>query len=295
MSVGTYILISAARNEEVYIERTILAVTAQTCIPIQWLIISDGSTDRTDEIVQHYADKYPFIRLHRVRPDEMRNFGSKARAINTGYGLIQHLEHDYVGILDVDVAFPANYYEKVMGRMEAQPDLGIAGGVLYDAWQGKFVRQITSIRWSVSGPIQLFRRQCWQQIGGYMAIPGDIDAVAEVMVRMHGWKVQAFPELHVWHHRSTGSEKWGLFGVFLHRGIEDYEIGYHPLFFFLRALRRFSATPWILGSIIMLSGYAWAGIKRKKRKVPEDLVRFLRREQMERLLHSWKGTRKVST
>jgi GT2 family glycosyltransferase len=225
----------------------------------------------------------------------VRNFGSKACAINTGYGLIQHLEHDYVGILDVDVSFPADYYEKVIPHMKAQPDLGIAGGVLYDARKGKFVRQITSNRWSVSGPIQMFRRQCWQQIGGYMSIRGGIDAVAEVMARMHGWKVQTFPELHVWHHRRTGSEKWGAFGVFLHRGIEDYEIGYHPLFFFVRALRRFSSKPWILGSIIMLSGYALSGIKRRKRKVPEDFVQFLRHEQMGRLRHSWKGARKVST
>jgi biofilm PGA synthesis N-glycosyltransferase PgaC len=284
MSVGTYVLISAARNEEAYIERTILAVIAQSSIPILWLIVSDGSTDRTDEIVQHYANKYPFIRLHMIQPGEVRNYSSKARAINTGYGLIQHLKHDYVGILDVDVTFPSSYYEEVIDRMKAQTDLGIAGGILYDAWKGKFIRQRTNIRWSVAGAIQMFRSRCWQQIGGYMSIRGNIDAAAEISARMHGWKVRTFPELQVWHHRRIASEK-SRFGAFLHHGILDYEIGYHPLFFFLHALLRFSEKPYIIGSLMMLSGYAWAGIKRRKRKVPEDFVRFLRHEQMGRLLH----------
>jgi len=291
--IGSYILISAARNEEIYIERTILSVIDQTRVPNQWLIMSDGSIDRTDEIIQRYADQHSFMKLVRIQPNKKRNFGSKAGAVNAGYELIRHLEHDFVGILDVDVTFPPDYYEKVITRMEAQPDLGIAGGILYDSWHGKFIRQITDIHWSVSGPIQMFTRQCWRQIGGYMSIRGGIDAAAEVMARMHGWKVRAFPELSVRHHRKTGSENRGVFRVFLQRGIEDYEMGYHPLFFFLRALRRFSEKPWILGGVTMLVGYFWSITKKNNRKVPEDFVRYLRSEQMGRLLHYWKRTRKA--
>jgi glycosyltransferase involved in cell wall biosynthesis len=293
MSVSPYVLISAARNEEALIERAIRAVTAQTHIPAQWLIVSDGSTDRTDDIVQRYADLYPFIRLHRVRRREERNFGSKARAINAGYELVRHLEHDFIGILDVDITFSSDYYERVIAHMDAQPDLGIAGGVLYDVWNGQLVRHVTSTRWSVSGAIQMFRKQCWQQIGGYMPVRGGIDAVAEVMTRMQGLRVQTFPELHVWHHRRTGSQKWGLIGIFLHRGIEDFEMGYHPLFFFLRAMRRSIHKPLIFGAAIMMTGYMWACIKRNKRQVPENFVRFLRHEQMGRIHHFLKGNGQV--
>lgn len=293
MSASPYVLVSAAHNEEAYVERTIRAVAAQTHIPAQWLIVSDGSTDHTDDIVQRYAGLYPFIRLHRVRRGEERSFGSKARAINAGYELVRHVEHDFVGILDVDITFSSDYYERVITHMEAQPDLGIAGGILYDVWDGQLIRHITSTPWSVSGAIQMFRKQCWQQIGGYMPVRGGIDAVAEVMTRMQGSRVQTFPELHVWHHRKTGSQKWGLIGIFLHRGMEDYEMGYHPIFFFLRAMRRSFHKPWILGAAIMLTGYMWAGIKRNKRQVPENFVRFLRHEQMGRVHRFLKGNGQV--
>jgi glycosyltransferase involved in cell wall biosynthesis len=285
----TYVLVSAARNEEAYIERTIRAVTAQTCAPTQWLIVSDGSTDKTDEIVHRYADLYPFIKLWRVQLRRDRSFGSKAMAINDGYEMIRHLEHEFVGILDVDITFSTQYYERVMAHMDAQPDLGIAGGILYDVWDGRPVRHITSTRWSVSGAVQMFRKQCWQRIGGYLPVPGGIDAVAEIMTRMQGLKVQTFPELHVWHHRRTGSHRRGLVGILWRRGVEDYEIGYHPLFFFLRAMRRSLYKPLILSGTTMLAGYAWASIKRNKRRVPEDFVRFLRHEQMGRLLRLLQG------
>lgn len=288
-----YVLISAARNEEASIERTIRAVTAQACVPTRWLIVSDGSTDRTDEIVQRYADQYPFIQLCRVRRRQERSFGSKAVAINNGYETIRDLEHDFVGILDVDITFSPGYYERVMAHMDAQPDLGIAGGLLYDVWAGRPVRHITSTRWSVSGAIQMFRKECWQKIGGYVPAHGGIDAVAEVMARMQGFRVQTFPELHVWHHRRTGSHKGGLVGIFLHRGMEDYGIGYHPVFFFLRAMRRSLHKPWILSGTVMLIGYAWASIRREKRQVPEDFVRFLRDEQMDRVLRFLKGNGQV--
>lgn len=295
MSAGAYLLVSAARNEEAYIERTLQAVIAQTHLPTQWLIMSDGSTDRTDEIVKSYAARYPFINLHRLHSREERNFGSKARAINTGYESLRHLEHEFVGILDVDVTFPANYYEAVISYMDAQRDLGIAGGILYDLRRGKYVRPITAINWSVSGAIQMFREQCWQQIGGYVPIRGGIDAAAEVMARMHGWKVQAFPALPVLHHRQMGSQGRGTLARFFFRGFVDYQLGYHPLFFFLHALYRLSEAPPILGATTMLAGFLWASLKNSERQVPPYFVSFLRQEQMGRLQRFFKSTGKTAT
>lgn len=281
--LGKYALISAARNEENYIERTIQAVIAQSYPPVQWLIVSDGSTDRTDDIVQWYALRQPFIKLIRIQPDSERNFGSKAHAINTGYDQLKAIPHDFIGILDVDVTFGPDYYEKVVYHMGKRPDLGIAGGILYDSWKGRFIRQTTNIRWSVSGPIQMFRKECWQQIGGYLRVRGGIDAVAEVMARMNGWKVRAYPELLVWHHRKTGSENHGLLAMSLRRGIEDYEIGYHPLFFLFSAMRRFNDKPRIFGSITMMIGYLGACLSKQRRIVPDEFIRFLHHEQIIRL------------
>lgn len=283
MSDSPYILVTAARNEAAHITQTLRSVTAQTRPPQRWIIVSDGSTDETDEIVRGFVNQFPYIELLRVEADGERNFGSKAVAVNAGYKKISDIKHAYVGILDADVSFDADYYEQVIRRFENNSRLGIAGGVLFDIVAGKPVRQMTDPEWSVSGPVQMFRRECWCAIGGYLPIRGGIDAAAEFMARMHGWTVRAFPELRVVHHRETGREKHSLAGFFFHTGLEDHHLGYHPLFFLAKSVRRFRCRPVMIGGLLMLFGYAWAMLSRKPIRVPDDVIRYLRREQMGRL------------
>lgn len=280
---STYILITAARNEEARIDAAIKTILEQTVKPDRWLIVSDGSTDQTDSIVHRYADQHDFIELLHLKPSATRTFSSKAIAINTGYQQLKRRTHEYVGILDADVVLQNDYYENVLQHMDTEPSIGIGGGVLYDNHDGTYMPQITDINWSVSGPIQLFRKACWQDIKGYIPVRGGIDAAAEVMARMHGWQVQAFPELHVLHQRDTGSEKHSLCGIRFHRGIEDYQLGYHPVFFAARALRRWRERPFLAGAFIMLSGYVYGFIRHHERNVDDDFVRYLRKEQMMRL------------
>ncbi len=279
-----YILITAARNEESYIGHTLQSVVAQTHLPLRWLIVNDGSTDRTEALILEQAARHPFIELLKAQADAVRNFGSKAKAIQAGYERVKELPATYVGILDADVSFEPDYYKQVMARMEQDPALGIGGGVLLDCVRpGRYEEQITAREWSVSGPIQLFRKACWDAIGGYLPIRGGIDATAEVMARMKGWKVQAFPELKVLHHRTTGTEGQSLAKVFFRRGVDDWQLGYAPLFFLGHALRRGRERPWLVGSLLMLAGFAWAALRGGPRKVPDDFVRFLRAEQQARL------------
>jgi biofilm PGA synthesis N-glycosyltransferase PgaC len=279
-----YVIVTAARNEAEYIELTLRSVVAQTHPPVRWLIVSDGSTDATDAIVLRYAAVHPFIELLRVDADAERNFGSKANAINAGYASIRGLPHAYVAVLDADVSFKPDYYAGVLSRFSSDPHLGIAGGILYDRRGDRFVRAVTNVNWSVSGAVQMFRRECFTAIGGYMALRGGIDAAAEVSARMKGWTVRAFPELRFLHHRPIGSENHGVLGIFFHSGAEDYRLGYHPAFFVARSLRRLLDWPWMLGSVCMLAGYAWAASCRAPLKLPADFVQYLRREQMTRLL-----------
>lgn len=287
----SYILVSAARNEADHIGYTIQSVASQTHRPDRWLIVSDGSTDATDQIVSEAAQWYHFIELLRVDADSDRNFGSKAAAINAGYKQIASLPHDFIGVLDADVSFGQDYYEQVLARFSDDPKLGIAGGVLTDIVDGKPVRQLTDPEWSVSGPVQMFRRECFEQIGGYLPLRGGIDAAAEVMARMRGWRVRAFPEISALHHRQTGKENHSRLGIFFHRGLEDFRLGYHPLFFAARALLRFREKPFVLGGLTMLGGYLWAGLTRSKKKVSDEFIRFLREEQKSRLFARlrWRG------
>jgi biofilm PGA synthesis N-glycosyltransferase PgaC len=278
-----YVLITPARNEEAFIEKTIQAVIAQTVLPKKWVIVSDGSVDRTDEIVNQYAEKHDFILLVRRSGDQKRNFGSKAKAFEFGYERLKDLEFDFIGNLDADVSFNSTYYESILSRFQDNKRLGVAGGIRYDLRNGRFHKILRS-RNSVGGALQLFRRQCYESIGGYLPLEyGGIDAVAETMARMHGWEVESFPELEVYHYRRTGTASERILRARFRSGIRAYLIGYHALFEISRCISRLFRHPPVIGSLVTLSGFFWASLKRYDRPVSDDFVRYLRSEQLARL------------
>jgi poly-beta-1,6-N-acetyl-D-glucosamine synthase len=284
MSLPPYALVSPVRNEAKYIRFTLDSVIAQTHLPQRWVIVSDGSTDETDNIVREYAAKHPFIQLVRREPEAGRNFGSKVRAIQEGVSHLADVAYDFLGNLDGDVSFAPDYFAQILERFRADDRLGIAGGILYDDHHGAWRRQIITVDSSVAGPVQLFRRQCYEQIGGYTPLPyGGVDAVAEGMARMHGWSVRTFPEIAVRHHRRVGTEGKGALRAFYDMGRREHVIGYHPLFGLVRTLSRMRAVPWIIGGLCYGTGFFHAKLNGLKPAVPDDYVQFLRREQMNRL------------
>lgn len=157
---NSYILITPARNEAAYIEETIKSVIAQTVLPQKWVIVSDGSTDGTDEIVKDYEASHDFIQLLHRKADRSRNFASKVYAIRAGIRQLEDIEYNFIGNLDADMSFEPNYYERIFVEFQSNSKLGIAGGMLFEPYDGKWIQQRTSTSWSVSGPIQMFRRQC---------------------------------------------------------------------------------------------------------------------------------------
>jgi poly-beta-1,6-N-acetyl-D-glucosamine synthase len=278
-----YVLISPARNEEAYIEKTLQSVIAQTIRPERWIIVDDNSTDRTAEIVRSYLADNPFIQLidNASRQSE-RSFSSKSKAIAYAYESLRALDFDYFGNLDADIGLEPTYYESILSRMEANPSLGLAGGIRYDLINGKFELR-DNARNSVGGPIQLFRRECYEMIGGYMALPyGGIDAAAEISARMHGWEVRSFPEYRVYHYRATGTANRSIWQALWRAGMRDYSIGYHPLFEFAHVLNRLNTKPYF-GSLIMMLGYLSAMLRGEARAVPPEMVAYLQKEQMSRL------------
>ncbi len=282
-TVPTYVLMTAAKNEQKYIERTIQSVIGQTVAPLRWVIASDGSTDRTDEIIQGYAQRFPFIVLVRRQETERRNFGSKVRALRAAAACLEDIEYEFIGNLDADVSFEPEYYEKVLARFGEDPLLGIAGGLLWDFYGETFQPQRPSPE-SVGGPIQMFRAECWKAVGGYLPLEcGCEDGVAEVTARMHGWKVRQLKDLRVLHHRRTGTEGRGWAKICWKGGESEYAIGYHPLFHFARTIQRIRDRPFLVGSLVRSASYGWFAVKRLERPVPEDFVRFLRREEMFKL------------
>jgi biofilm PGA synthesis N-glycosyltransferase PgaC len=282
--MDTYVLVTTARNEEAYIERTIQSVIAQTVLPRKWVIVSDGSTDRTDEIIQRYASRYGFIEYARLESDVERNFASMAYGQQAGVERLRDMEYGFLGMLDADISFEPDYYERVLAEFARNPKLGIAGGVLYDLQRERWVRQKVTVSLNVSGPVQLFRRQCYEDIGGVIPIEkGGVDAVAEVMARMHGWEVRSFRNIKVLHYRPTGTQGKSVYRVHFRRGSSEYVMGYHPLFVLAKCVRRVSDRPYVIASLLRLCGYCWSWWRREERGVGDEFVRYLRREQMQRI------------
>lgn len=279
----TYVLITPARNEAQYIELTITSVIAQTIRPLRWIIVSDGSTDGTDEIVQRYATDHSWIELIRMPERRERNFAGKVYAFNAGYDRVRDLQFDALGCVDGDASFDESYFSFLLEKLAEDPRLGLAGTAFREASSQSYDYRFVSIE-HVTGICQLFRRQCFEEIGGYVpAKGGAIDRIANIAVRMHGWKTRTFPEKQYFHHRQMGTAQNSLLMARFKDGAKDYAVGSHPLWEFFRILYQMGRKPLITGACALCWGYVWSAVRGLPRPVSAEMVAFLRREQMHRL------------
>jgi glycosyltransferase involved in cell wall biosynthesis len=282
-----YALVSAARNEEALIEGTIRAVLSQTIRPFRWVIVSDGSTDGTDEIVKRYVEQCPWIELLRMPEHRDRTFAAKAACFNAGYDRLKNLDFDLIGNLDADITFEPDYFEFLVAKFEQWPRLGVAGTPFIED-KNRPTNHSYSHRFAdvehVSGACQMFRRKCLEEVGGYRPIKGGgIDWVAVTTARMKGWQTRTFIEKTCFHHRSMGTaERNRLVARFRH-GQEDYCVGGHPLWQLLRGAFQMKERPFVLGGLMLILGYFSAMVTRRHKPVPPELIAFRRAEQMTRL------------
>ena len=279
----SYILITPVRNEEAYIEETLKSVASQAVPPSEWVIVSDGSTDRTDEIIAAHAEKHPFI--HSVGNVERgaHSFASKVFAIETGLANLTNKDYAFIGILDGDIRLDSTYYQSILDRFHEDKTLGLAGGALLQKIGNRFVDQKINAD-SVAGGAQVFRRECYEQIGGFIPMPkGGIDSVAEVMARMHGWKTRTLTNIPFYHLKPMNSATGSLFYAKWQIGERDYLIGNHPLFELIRCVYRALERPYIISSIIRLAAYVTLWVRKPESPVPIDVIKYKRREQLKRL------------
>ena len=290
MSIPRYVLLSAAYNEERFISSTIQSVISQTVLPARWVIVSDGSTDRTDEIVRAYCERHAFMRLLRVDSTQRRGVLRKVNALKLAYREVQDLDYEFLANLDADVSFHDRYFETLLERFQADPALGISGGLIQEERGGEFKGRLSNNTRSVAHAAQLVRRVCYEAIGGYVALKyGGEDWCAEVNARMRGWKVKAFADLRVMHHRPTGTAD-RLVSHCFRQGKMDYSVGSHPAFELVKCARRVPERPVALGAMARLGGFFWSCVKREPRLVSPEFVRFLRNEQKGRLKFLFSGS-----
>jgi len=278
----TYALITPARNEERFIEGTIQSVISQSVLPRRWVIVSDGSTDRTDEIVSRYLPKHPWMALVRRPEHAERHFGAKVRSFNSGYEKLASDDYDIIGNLDADITFEKDYFEFLLGKFAEDSRLGVAGTPFVEK-TSQYDYRFTSVD-HVSGACQLFRRRCFEEIGGYTPVRGGgIDWIAVTTARMKGWKTRTFLERVCQHHRPMGTATTGRLMASYRLGMQNYYLGGHPLWQLFRAGHQAMRKPYLVGGLLLLAGYGWGLIRGLSRPVSPELIQFHRHEQMQRL------------
>jgi glycosyltransferase involved in cell wall biosynthesis len=280
---GTYVLMTAAYNEEENIGKTIESVLAQTRLPKRWAIVSDGSSDRTDEIVQDYAKQHDFIRFLRMMRSPGRSFGAKVLALRSASKLLEDVSFEFIGNLDADITLESTYFEHLIARFDGSPRLGLAGGFVQEKEGESYQSRRSNRVYSVAHAAQLVRRECFEGIGGYAVLEyGGEDWHAQISAGMKGWTAQAFPELPVFHHRRTG-EADNLVRHKFRQGRMDYSFGSDPVFETLKCLERIPERPVLIGALARLAGFGWACARRDRRPVSAEFISFLRKEQRAKL------------
>jgi len=257
-------------------------MVAQTLPPLKWVIVSDGSTDGTDAIIAKWLLTYPWIELLRMPERSDRHFAGKVQAFNAGRDKVAHLSYDIIGNLDADVSFDQEYFQFLISKFAEDSGLGVAG-TAFSEDSIQYDYRFTNIE-HVSGQIQLFRKNCFEDIGGYVARrDGGIDWVAVTTARMRGWRTRTFPEKTFVHHRQMSSAMHSGIAIPFRGGRKDYLLGNHPVWEFFRCIYQMTRPPILTAGALRLAGFVWAFVSRTEQQLPAELIHFTQKEQMLRL------------
>jgi poly-beta-1,6-N-acetyl-D-glucosamine synthase len=278
----SYVLITPARNEAEFIELTLKSVVGQTVRPIKWVIVNDGSTDGTNDIVNRYAAVHPWIELLQMPERRERHFAGKATAVNAGYKKLVDIDYEVIGNLDADVSFDEDYFAFLLSRFAENPKLGV-GGTAFREGGLTYNYDFVGIE-HVSGMCQLFRRECFEAIGGYPAIKsGGIDLIAVLSARAKGWETRTFVEKSFVHHRTQGGALHTGLRARLQMGRKDYLLGNHPVWEVFRSVYQMAHKPYFIGGFLVLASYLWNSLRRIEKTIPPELMAIRRSDQLKRL------------
>jgi glycosyltransferase involved in cell wall biosynthesis len=283
LKLPIYVLVTPARNEAQFIELTIQSMLAQTVRPLKWVIVSDGSTDGTDDIVKKYAVENHWIEFVRMPERKERSFAGKVYAFNAGLARVEGLPYEAVASLDADITFESDYLSFLLENLAENPALGLVGTPLMELTGETYNYKFVSIE-HVSGACQVFRRKCFEDIGGYLPVKGgSIDHIAVITARMKGWRTRTFTDKVCHHHRGMGTAQSGPIRARFKYGAKDYAIGNHPLWELFRSVYQMTKKPYVLRGMALGAGYLWASIRRSEKAVSPEFISFHRKEQMRRL------------
>lgn len=278
-----YAIVTPARNEEKFLQSTVDAIVAQTIRPIQWIIVNDGSSDSTGRIAEEAARRYDWIRVvHRNDRGKRQAGGGVVEAFYDGFDVLEGANWDYLVKLDGDVTFEPDYFERCFARFESEQSLGIGGGLICGLANGSlYPESAGDPEFHVRGATKIYKQNCWQAIGGLARMTG-WDTVDELKANMLGWTTRTFKDIKVIHHRPAG-DAYGVWPNWIKNGRANYVAGYHPIFMFVKCLKRLFQKPYGIAGVGLAVGFVGGYIKRAPRIDDARVIRYFRREQMKRL------------
>jgi glycosyltransferase involved in cell wall biosynthesis len=275
-----YAIVTPVKNEEKFLGGMVASVTGQTILPKRWIIVNDGSTDRTGEIIREAESRWDWIAGVTIAATGGPRKPGGESVVHHGLKRLDLSEYDYLARLDGDISFGPDYIECLFREFEADSRLGIASGVCFGLRNGRLVEE-KNPRFHTRGALKTYRVRCFREIGGLETGLG-WDIVDEIRANMLGWRTRNFPELKVVHHRPTMTASGALQGK-VNTGIANYFAGYHPLFLLARAVRNMVRPPYVLGGLWMAYGYLSGYLKSLPRVRDPELIRYVRRQQWNRL------------
>jgi hypothetical protein len=272
-----YVLISPCRNEAAHMRRTLDSVAAQTLQPALWVIVDDGSTDATPDILDEYAARHPWIRVVQKPDRGHRAVGPGViEAFYAGLETISLADYPYLCKLDLDLDLPAGYFEGLIARMEENPRIGTCSGKPYMRRGGELVSERRGDEMS-AGMTKFYRRECFEEIGGFVR---EVmwDAIDCHKARQLGWIAVSWddPELRFEHLRPMGSSQLSIFEGRRRHGRGQWFMGSDPLYYFATCVFRMAEPPYVLGGLAMLQGYLGAWRRGARQLDDRDLIAFIR-------------------
>lgn len=279
-----YIVITPARNEAENIPHTIRSMVGQSLRPSRWVIVNDGSTDTTGAIIDAAAREHDWITaVHRPDRGYRKQGGGVVETFYDGYARIAQEPWEYLLKFDADLSFEPDYFARCLRKFTEDPKLGIGGGMISHEVAGRLVSESPGDpAFHVRGATKIYRRECWEAIGGLLQAPG-WDTIDELKANMLGWTTRTFADIPLRHHRYTGSAD-GTWKNVVKFGLANYITGYHPLFMLVKCCKRAVQPPYGVGA----AGLAWGfckGYLQGVARVPDpELIRYVRRQQLNKLL-----------
>ncbi len=276
--MSEYLIISSVRNEEDLVEQTIQAVLKQTKRPVEWIIVNDGSTDKTAEIVKKYTDQHKWIKLVSIEDRGYYYPGTGVvNVVKKGLENITQNGWEFLVKLDCDITVEEDYFENLIKEFQKNDKLGIASGAVFLNTGEELIKEKSQSDhpWGAS---KVYRKTCFDEIGGLKPIPG-WDLADLLSAQMKGWETHCFDDYKILHYRESGSRRSGITeGKFL-LGRFLFRYGYNVFYAIIKGLYRIPERPYVIGGLGIIGGYVFAFLKNEERLFDKEMRKFLRKKQ----------------